>query len=77
MKWENNFLFWKLDVLSLNINLTNSNESRGINTKISDGSVYLKVDFADDVRTSLIGFSLPEMNMLKKIPFHMQSLSMV
>ncbi|KFQ56880.1 recQ-mediated genome instability protein 1 [Pelecanus crispus] len=55
-------------LVTLTGNLTSSNGSWGIKAKISDGSAYLEVDFADDILTSLIGFSVPEMNRLKKDP---------
>uniref|UniRef100_A0A8C5X778 RecQ-mediated genome instability protein 1 n=1 Tax=Malurus cyaneus samueli TaxID=2593467 RepID=A0A8C5X778_9PASS len=58
----------KCFIVTLTGNLTNSNGSWGIKAKISDGSAYLEVDFSDDVLTSLIGFSVPEMNRLKKDP---------
>ncbi|NXT55723.1 RMI1 protein, partial [Pluvianellus socialis] len=58
----------KCFIVTLTGNLTSSNGSWGIKAKISDGSAYLEVDFADDILTSLIGFSVPEMNRLKKDP---------
>ncbi|NWQ69284.1 RMI1 protein, partial [Neopipo cinnamomea] len=58
----------KCFIVTLTGNLTNSNGSWGIKAKISDGSAYLEVDFADDILTSLIGFSVPEMNRLRKDP---------
>ncbi|XP_027577369.1 recQ-mediated genome instability protein 1 [Pipra filicauda] len=58
----------KCFIVTLTGNLTNSNGSWGIKAKISDGSAYLEVDFADDILTSLIGFSVAEMNKLKKDP---------
>ncbi|NXG17819.1 RMI1 protein, partial [Grallaria varia] len=58
----------KCFIVTLTGNLTNNNGSWGIKAKISDGSAYLEVDFADDILTSLIGFSVPEMNRLKKDP---------
>ncbi|KAF1405527.1 RecQ-mediated genome instability protein 1, partial [Spheniscus magellanicus] len=58
----------KCFLVTLTGNLTSSNGSWGIKAKISDGSAYLEVDFADDILTSLIGFSVPEMNRLKKDP---------
>ncbi|KFQ96154.1 RecQ-mediated genome instability protein 1 [Nipponia nippon] len=63
----------KCFLVTLTGNLTSSNGSWGIKAKISDGSAYLEVDFADDILTSLIGFSVPEMNRLKKDPaLHLQ-----
>ncbi|NXQ07834.1 RMI1 protein, partial [Vidua macroura] len=58
----------KCFIVTLTGNLTKSNGFWGIKAKISDGSAYLEVDFADDILTSLIGFSVPEMNKLKKDP---------
>ncbi|NWR58098.1 RMI1 protein, partial [Bucorvus abyssinicus] len=58
----------KCFIVTLTGNLTSSNGCWGIKAKISDGSAYLEVDFADDILTSLIGFSVPEMNRLKKDP---------
>ncbi|NXF57965.1 RMI1 protein, partial [Ciccaba nigrolineata] len=58
----------KCFIVTLTGNLTSNNGSWGIKAKISDGSAYLEVDFADDILTSLIGFSVPEMNKLKKDP---------
>ncbi|XP_015508895.1 recQ-mediated genome instability protein 1 [Parus major] len=58
----------KCFIVTLTGSLTKSNGSWGIKAKISDGSAYLEVDFADDILTSLIGFSVPEMNKLKKDP---------
>ncbi|NXC03395.1 RMI1 protein, partial [Orthonyx spaldingii] len=58
----------KCFIVTLTGNLTKSNGSWGIKAKISDGSAYLEVDFADDILRSLIGFSVPEVNRLKKDP---------
>ncbi|XP_027526638.1 recQ-mediated genome instability protein 1 [Neopelma chrysocephalum] len=58
----------KCFIVTLTGNLTSSNGSWGIKAKISDGSAYLEVHFADDILTSLIGFSVAEMNRLKKDP---------
>ncbi|KFP73257.1 PREDICTED: recQ-mediated genome instability protein 1 [Apaloderma vittatum] len=58
----------KCFIVTLTGNLTSSNGSWSIKAKISDGSAYLEVDFADDILTSLIGFSVPEMNKLKRDP---------
>ncbi|NWZ69104.1 RMI1 protein, partial [Acrocephalus arundinaceus] len=58
----------KCFIVTLTGNLTKSNGCWGIKAKISDGSAYLEVDFADDILTSLIGFSVPEMNKMKKDP---------
>ncbi|XP_061873753.1 recQ-mediated genome instability protein 1 [Colius striatus] len=61
-------LKFKCFIVTLTGNLTSSNGSWGIKAKISDGSAYLEVDFADDILTNLIGFSVPEMRRLKKDP---------
>ncbi|POI33321.1 hypothetical protein CIB84_002926 [Bambusicola thoracicus] len=58
----------KCFIVTLTGNLTSSNGSWGIKAKVSDGSAYLEVDFADDILTSLIGFSVPEMHTLRKDP---------
>ncbi|NXF04552.1 RMI1 protein, partial [Smithornis capensis] len=58
----------KCFIVTLTGNLTSCNGSWGIKAKISDGSGYLEVDFANDILTSFIGFSVPEMNRLKKDP---------
>ncbi|KAM9263169.1 recQ-mediated genome instability protein 1 [Morus bassanus] len=58
----------KCFLVTLTGNLTSSNGFWSIKAKISDGSAYLEVDFADDILTSLLGFSVPEMNRLKKDP---------
>ncbi|NXA51592.1 RMI1 protein, partial [Nothocercus julius] len=58
----------KCFIVTLTGKLTSSNGSWGIKAKISDGSGFLEVDFGDDILTSLIGFSVAEMNVLKKDP---------
>ncbi|NWJ04275.1 RMI1 protein, partial [Crypturellus undulatus] len=58
----------KCFIVTLTGKLTSSNGSWGIKAKISDGSAFLEVDFADDILRSLIGFSVAEMNVLKKDP---------
>ncbi|XP_065601601.1 recQ-mediated genome instability protein 1 [Cyrtonyx montezumae] len=58
----------KCFIVTLTGNLTSSNGSWGIKAKVSDGSAYLEVDFADDILTGLIGFSVPEMHVLRKDP---------
>ncbi|NXD29087.1 RMI1 protein, partial [Spelaeornis formosus] len=58
----------KCFIVTLTGNLTKSNGSWGIKGRISDGSAYLEVDFADDILKSLIGFSVPEINKVKKDP---------
>ncbi|NWI63751.1 RMI1 protein, partial [Todus mexicanus] len=52
----------KCFIVTLTGNLTSSNGSWGVKAKISDGSGYLEVDFADDILT------MSEMNRLKKDP---------
>ncbi|XP_053149921.1 recQ-mediated genome instability protein 1 [Hemicordylus capensis] len=58
----------KAFIVTLIGNLTNSNGFWNITAKISDGTAYLEVDFADEILTSLIGFSVPEMKQMKKDP---------
>ncbi|NWI12007.1 RMI1 protein, partial [Crypturellus soui] len=58
----------KCFIVTLTGKLTSSNGSWGIKAKISDGSAFLEVDFADDILRSLIGFSVAEMTVLKKDP---------
>ncbi|NXQ15881.1 RMI1 protein, partial [Peucedramus taeniatus] len=58
----------KCFIVTLTGNLTKSNGSWSIKAKISDGSAYLEVDFANDILTSFIGFSVLEMNNMKKDP---------
>uniref|UniRef100_A0A8B9ISX8 RecQ-mediated genome instability protein 1 n=1 Tax=Amazona collaria TaxID=241587 RepID=A0A8B9ISX8_9PSIT len=58
----------KCFIVTLTGKLTSTNGSWGIKAKISDGSAYLEVDFANDILTSLIGFSVSEMNNLRKDP---------
>ncbi|XP_057252472.1 recQ-mediated genome instability protein 1 [Pezoporus wallicus] len=58
----------KCFIVTLTGSLTSTSGSWGIKAKISDGSAYLEVDFANDILTSLIGFSVSEMNNLRKDP---------
>ncbi|CAI5786936.1 recQ-mediated genome instability protein 1 [Podarcis lilfordi] len=55
-------------IVTLTRNLTSSGGFSSLSAKISDGTAYLEVDFADEILTSLIGFSAPEMKQLKKDP---------
>lgn len=60
------------------VTLTGSLRSSGgiwcVTAKISDGTAYLEVDFADDILRSLIGFSVPEMKQMRKDPDSQQKL---
>ncbi|XP_066468614.1 recQ-mediated genome instability protein 1 [Tiliqua scincoides] len=56
----------KAFIVTLTGNLTSSGGFWKITAKISDGTGYLEVDFADEILTSLIGFSVPEMKQMKK-----------
>ncbi|XP_006022361.1 recQ-mediated genome instability protein 1 isoform X1 [Alligator sinensis] len=58
----------KAFIVTLTGNLTSNNGFWSVLAKISDGTSYLEVNFADEILTSLIGFSVPEMKMLKKDP---------
>ncbi|KAJ7335578.1 hypothetical protein JRQ81_013519 [Phrynocephalus forsythii] len=58
----------KAFIVTLTGNLTSSGGCWSITAKVSDGTAYLEVDFADEILTSLIGFSVPEMKQLKKDP---------
>ncbi|XP_006902026.1 PREDICTED: recQ-mediated genome instability protein 1 [Elephantulus edwardii] len=60
----------KAFIVTLTGNLTSSGGSWNITAKISDGTAYLDVGFVDEILTSLIGFSVPEMKQLKKNPLH-------
>ncbi|XP_067424926.1 recQ-mediated genome instability protein 1 isoform X2 [Emydura macquarii macquarii] len=55
-------------IVTLTGNLTSSSGFWSITAKISDGTAYLDVDIADEILTSLIGFSVPEMKPLRKDP---------
>lgn len=58
----------KAFIVTLTGNLSSSGGIWSITAKISDGTAYLDVDFVDEILTSLIGFSVPEMKKLKKDP---------
>ncbi|XP_077200765.1 recQ-mediated genome instability protein 1 [Paroedura picta] len=58
----------KAFIVTLTGKLTSSSGLWSVTAKISDGTAYLEVDFANDILTSLIGFSVPEMKQLKKDP---------
>ncbi|KAM3843643.1 recQ-mediated genome instability protein 1 [Vipera latastei] len=58
----------KAFIVTLTGKLTSSNGFWSVTAKISDGTAYLEVEFADEILTSLIGFSVPEMKQLKKDP---------
>ncbi|XP_054977150.1 recQ-mediated genome instability protein 1 [Sorex araneus] len=56
----------KAFIVTLTGNLSSSGGIWSLTAKISDGTAYLDVDFLDEILTSLIGFSVPEMKQLKK-----------
>ncbi|XP_062985455.1 recQ-mediated genome instability protein 1 [Elgaria multicarinata webbii] len=58
----------KAFIVTLTGNLISSGGFWSVKAKISDGTAYLEVDFADEILTSMIGFSVPEMKQLKKDP---------
>ncbi|XP_058421518.1 recQ-mediated genome instability protein 1 [Diceros bicornis minor] len=58
----------KAFIVTLTGNLSASGGIWSITAKISDGTAYLDVDFVDEILTSLIGYSVPEMKQLKKDP---------
>ncbi|XP_004716025.1 recQ-mediated genome instability protein 1 [Echinops telfairi] len=62
----------KAFIVTLTGNLSSSGGVWNITAKISDGTAYLDVDFVDEILTSLIGFSVPEMKQLKKDPLQYQ-----
>uniref|UniRef100_A0A8C3I9Y3 RecQ-mediated genome instability protein 1 n=1 Tax=Chrysemys picta bellii TaxID=8478 RepID=A0A8C3I9Y3_CHRPI len=64
----------KAFIVTLTGNLTSSSGFWSIMAKISDGTAYLEVDIADEILTSLIGFSVPEMKQLRKDPILHQKL---
>ncbi|XP_073201147.1 recQ-mediated genome instability protein 1 isoform X2 [Lepidochelys kempii] len=64
----------KAFIVTLTGNLTSSSGFWNIMAKISDGTAYLEVDIADEILTSLIGFSVPEMKQLRKDPILHQKL---
>ncbi|KAM4877020.1 recQ-mediated genome instability protein 1 isoform 1-T6 [Thomomys bottae] len=62
----------KAFIVTLTGNLSSSGGIWNITAKVSDGTAYLDVDFVDEILTSLIGFSVPEMKKLKKDPLKYQ-----
>ncbi|XP_045418186.1 recQ-mediated genome instability protein 1 [Lemur catta] len=62
----------KAFIVTLTGNLSSSGGNWNISAKISDGTAYLDVEFVDEILTSLIGFSVPEMKQLKKEPLQYQ-----
>ncbi|KAM6473751.1 recQ-mediated genome instability protein 1 isoform 1-T4 [Liasis olivaceus] len=58
----------KAFIVTLTGKLTSSSGFWSVTAKISDGTAYLEVEFADEILTSLIGFSVPEMRQLRKDP---------
>ncbi|XP_034630170.1 recQ-mediated genome instability protein 1 [Trachemys scripta elegans] len=64
----------KAFIVTLTGNLTSCSGFWSIMAKISDGTAYLEVDIADEILTSLIGFSVPEMKQLRKDPILHQKL---
>nr|XP_003216568.1 PREDICTED: recQ-mediated genome instability protein 1 [Anolis carolinensis] len=64
----------KAFIVTLSGSLTSSGGFWSVAAKISDGTAYLDVDFADEILTSLIGFSVPEMKELRKDPVNSSKL---
>ncbi|XP_012495479.1 PREDICTED: recQ-mediated genome instability protein 1 [Propithecus coquereli] len=62
----------KAFIVTLTGNLSSSGGIWSITAKVSDGTAYLDVEFVDEILTSLIGFSVPEMKQLKKEPLQYQ-----
>lgn len=58
----------KAFIVTLLGNLSNSTGSWSIQAKISDGSEYLDVELANQILSSLIGYSVAETKVLKKDP---------
>ncbi|XP_028627788.1 recQ-mediated genome instability protein 1 [Grammomys surdaster] len=58
----------KAFIVTLTGNLSSSGGSWCVTAKVSDGTAYLDVDFIDDILTSMIGYSVPEMKQLRKDP---------
>jgi RecQ-mediated genome instability protein 1 len=58
----------KAFIVTLTGKLSSSGGIWSVTAKVSDGTAYLDVDFVDEILTSLIGFSVPEMKKLKKDP---------
>ncbi|XP_006135935.2 recQ-mediated genome instability protein 1 [Pelodiscus sinensis] len=65
----------KAFIVTLTGNLISSSGFWSIMANISDGTAYLEVDIADEILTSLIGFSVPEMKQLRKDPLQHQKLT--
>ncbi|EGW07101.1 recQ-mediated genome instability protein 1 [Cricetulus griseus] len=63
----------KAFIVTLTGNLSSSGGCWGVTAKVSDGTAYLDVDFIDEILTSMIGFSVPEMKQLKKDPLKYQN----
>ncbi|KAM5299476.1 recQ-mediated genome instability protein 1 [Ctenodactylus gundi] len=62
----------KAFIVTLTGNLSSSGGIWSITAKVSDGTAYLDVGFANEILTSFIGFSVPEMKQLKKDPLKYQ-----
>ncbi|XP_076778259.1 recQ-mediated genome instability protein 1-like [Arvicanthis niloticus] len=58
----------KAFIVTLTGNLSSSSGSWCVTAKVSDGTAYLDVDFIDEILTSMIGYSVPEMKQLRKDP---------
>uniref|UniRef100_A0A8D0L2Q3 RecQ-mediated genome instability protein 1 n=1 Tax=Sphenodon punctatus TaxID=8508 RepID=A0A8D0L2Q3_SPHPU len=58
----------KAFIVTLTGILTSSSGFWNVTAKISDGTAYLEVDFTDEILSSLIGFSVPEMKSLNRDP---------
>lgn len=58
----------KAFIVTLTGNLSSSGGFWCVTAKVSDGTAYLDVDFIDEILTSMIGYSVPEMKQLKKDP---------
>ncbi|CAO2640683.1 RecQ-mediated genome instability protein 1, partial [Lemmus lemmus] len=56
----------KAFIVTLTGNLSSSGGCWCVTAKVSNGTAYLDVDFIDEILTSMIGFSVPEMKQLKK-----------
>ncbi|CAH6796472.1 recQ-mediated genome instability protein 1 [Phodopus roborovskii] len=63
----------KAFIVTLTGNLSSSGGCWCVTAKVSDGTAYLDVDFIDEILTSMIGFSVPEMKQLKKDPLKYQN----
>ncbi|XP_072461727.1 recQ-mediated genome instability protein 1 isoform X2 [Notamacropus eugenii] len=58
----------KAFIVTLTGNLSLCDGFWSVTAKISDGTAYLDVTFADEILTNMIGFSVSEMKQLKKDP---------